>query len=121
MYFGIGLVQVLSMVPGVSRAGATIIGAMLFGADRRSAAEFSFWLAMPTMVGAFALELFKSRAELAGGNMLIVAVGFATSFIFGWIVVKTFLGYVQHHSFAVFAWWRIIIGAAGLAALSLGL
>jgi undecaprenyl-diphosphatase len=120
MYFGIGLVQVLSLVPGVSRAGATIIGAMLFGADRRSAAEFSFWLAMPTMVGAFALELFKSRAEMAGGNMLIVAVGFATSFIFGWIVVKTFLGYVQQHSFAVFAWWRIIIGAAGLAALSLG-
>jgi len=120
MYFGIGLVQVLSMVPGVSRAGATIVGAMLFGADRRSAAEFSFWLAMPTMVGAFALELFKSRAEMAGGNFLIVAVGFATSFIFGWIVVKTFLGYVQHHSFAVFAWWRIIVGALGLAALSLG-
>jgi len=120
MYFGIGLVQVLSMVPGVSRAGATIVGAMLFGADRRSAAEFSFWLAMPTMVGAFALELFKSRAEMAGGNFLIVAVGFATSFIFGWIVVKTFLGYVQHHSFAVFAWWRIIVGAAGLAALALG-
>jgi undecaprenyl-diphosphatase len=120
MYFGIGLVQVLSMVPGVSRAGATIVGAMLFGADRRSAAEFSFWLAMPTMVGAFALELFKSRAEMAGGNFLIVAVGFATSFIFGWIVVKTFLGYVQHHSFAVFAWWRIIVGGAGLAALALG-
>lgn len=123
MYFGIGLVQVLSMVPGVSRAGATIIGAMLFGADRRSAAEFSFWLAMPTMVGAFALELYKSGAELGagGGNALIVAMGFATSFICGWIVVKTFLGYVSHHSFAVFAWWRIIVGAAGLAALSLGL
>ena len=121
MYFGIGLVQVLSMVPGVSRAGATIVGAMLFGADRRSAAEFSFWLAMPTMVGAFALELFKSRAEMAGGNFLIVAVGFATSFIFGWIVVKAFLGYVQHHSFAVFAWWRLIVGAAGLAALAMGL
>jgi undecaprenyl-diphosphatase len=122
MYLGIGLVQVLSMVPGVSRAGATILGAMLFGADRRSAAEFSFWLAMPTMVGAFALELFKSRAEMGGGsNALIVAVGFATSFVFGWIVVKTFLDYVSRHSFAVFAWWRIIIGGAGLAALSLGL
>jgi undecaprenyl-diphosphatase len=121
MYFGIGLVQCLSMVPGVSRAGATIIGAMLFGADRRSAAEFSFWLAMPTMVGAFALELFKSRAEISGGNMLIVAVGFAASFVCGWIVVKTFLDYVSRHSFAVFAWWRIIVGALGLAALSLGL
>jgi undecaprenyl-diphosphatase len=121
MYFGIGLVQVLSMVPGVSRAGATIIGAMMLGADRRSAAEFSFWLAMPTMVGAFALEAYKSRADLAGGNLLIIAVGFITSFICGWIVVKTFLGYVQRHSFAVFAWWRIIVGAVGLAALSLGL
>ena len=121
MYLGIGLVQVLSMVPGVSRAGATILGAMLFGADRRSAAEFSFWLAMPTMVGAFALELYKSRADMAGGNWLIVAVGFIASFICGWIVVKTFLDYVSRHSFAVFAWWRIIVGALGLAALSLGL
>jgi undecaprenyl-diphosphatase len=121
MYFGIGLVQVLSMVPGVSRAGATIIGAMLFGADRRSAAEFSFWLAMPTMVGAFSLELYKSRAELSEGNLLIIAVGFAASFVFGWIVVKTFLGYVQRHSFALFAWWRIIVGAVGLAALAAGL
>jgi undecaprenyl-diphosphatase len=121
MYLGIGVVQVLSMVPGVSRAGATIIGAMLFGADRRSAAEFSFWLAMPTMIGAFALELFKSRAEMGGGsNALIVAVGFATSFVFGWIVVKTFLDYVSRHSFAVFAWWRIIVGGAGLAALAFG-
>lgn len=121
MYFGIGLVQVLSMVPGVSRAGATILGAMLFGADRRSAAEFSFWLAMPTMVGAFTLELYQSGADLSGDNLLILAVGFAASFICGWIVVKTFLDYVSHHSFAVFAWWRIIVGAAGLAALSLGL
>jgi undecaprenyl-diphosphatase len=120
MYFGIGLVQVLSMVPGVSRAGATILGAMLFGADRRAAAEFSFWLAMPTMVGAFTLELYKSGADFSGNNKLIIAVGFITSFICGWIVVKTFLGYVQHHSFALFAWWRIIVGALGLAALSLG-
>jgi undecaprenyl-diphosphatase len=94
---------------------------MMFGADRRSAAEFSFWLAMPTMVGAFALEAYKSRADLAGSNLLIIVVGFITSFICGWIVVKTFLGYVQRHSFAVFAWWRIIVGAVGLAALSLGL
>ena len=121
MYFGIGVVQVISMVPGVSRAGATIVGAMLFGADRRAAAEFSFWLAMPTMVGAFALEAYKSRAEMAGANWLIVAVGFVASFIFGWIVVKTFLTYVQRHSFALFAWWRIIVGALGLAALAAGL
>jgi len=118
MYLGIGIIQCISMVPGVSRAGATIVGAMLFGADRRSAAEFSFWLAMPTMVGAFAYEIYKSRGELAlGGNIAVTAVGFAFSFIFGWIVVKTFLGYVQRHSFALFAWWRILLGAGGLAAM----
>ena len=118
MYFGIGIIQCLSMVPGVSRAGATIVGAMLFGADRRSAAEFSFWLAMPTMVGAFAYELYKSRGEIAvGSNITVTAVGFIFSFIFGWIVVKTFLQYVQRHSFALFAWWRIAVGAAGLFAL----
>lgn len=118
MYIGIGIIQCISMIPGVSRAGATIVGAMLFGADRRSAAEFSFWLAMPTMVGAFAYEVFKSRAELVvGGNIVVTAVGFIFSFVFGWIVVKTFLGYVQRHSFALFAWWRILVGGAGLVAL----
>jgi undecaprenyl-diphosphatase len=118
MYLGIGIIQCMSMVPGVSRAGATIVGAMLFGADRRSAAEFSFWLAMPTMVGAFAYEVYKSRGELAlGSNITVTAVGFIFSFIFGWIVVKTFLGYVQRHSLALFAWWRILVGSAGLAAL----
>lgn len=118
MYFGIGVIQCLSMIPGVSRAGATIVGAMLFGADRRSAAEFSFWLAMPTMVGAFAYELYKSRGEFSvGSNITVTAVGFIFSFIFGWIVVKTFLHYVQRHSFALFAWWRILVGGAGLFAL----
>ncbi|MGA2568091.1 MAG: undecaprenyl-diphosphate phosphatase [Pseudolabrys sp.] len=117
MYFVIGVCQCLSMIPGVSRAGATIVSAMLLGADRRSAAEFSFWLAMPTMVGAFAYEAFKDRAELAHANIMLIAVGFVCSFIFGWIVVKTFLGYVQHHTFALFAWWRIVIGAVGLLAI----
>jgi undecaprenyl-diphosphatase len=118
MYFSIGIIQCLSMVPGVSRAGATIVGAMLFGADRRSAAEFSFWLAMPTMVGAFAYETYKSRGELAlGGNITVTAVGFVFSFIFGWIVVKTFLHYVQRHTFALFAWWRIVLGTLGIYAI----
>jgi len=117
MYFAIGICQCLAMIPGVSRSGATIVGAMLFGADRRSAAEFSFWLAMPTMVGAFAYEAYKSRAELAHGDILAIAVGFVFSFIFGWIVVKTFLRYVQQHSFALFAWWRILVGGAGVYAL----
>ena len=118
MYLGIGFIQCISMIPGVSRAGATIVGAMLFGADRRSAADFSFWRAMPTMVGAFAYEVYKSRGDLAlGGNIAVTVVGFLFSFIFGWIVVKTFLGYVQRHSFALFAWWRILVGSAGLLAL----
>jgi undecaprenyl-diphosphatase len=120
MYFGIGVAQCVSMIPGVSRAGATIVAAMFLGADRRSAAEFSFYLAMPTMVGVFALELYKSRAEMNEGNFLIIAVGFIASFICGWIVVKTFLNYVSHHSFAVFAWWRIAVGGLGLIALVLG-
>ncbi|MSO66382.1 MAG: undecaprenyl-diphosphate phosphatase [Pseudolabrys sp.] len=117
MYFGIGVLQCLAMIPGVSRSGATIVGAMLFGADRRSAAEFSFWLAMPTMVGAFAYEAFKSRADLANGDITAIAVGFIFSFIFGWIVVKTFLRYVQRHSFALFAWWRILVGSIGVYAI----
>jgi undecaprenyl-diphosphatase len=117
MYFAIGVCQCLAMVPGVSRSGATIVGAMLFGADRRSAAEFSFWLAMPTMVGAFAYEAFKSRHELSHGNYGAIAVGFVFSFIFGWIVVKSFLHYVQRHSFAVFAWWRIVVGSIGVYAI----
>jgi len=114
MYLGIGFIQCLSMVPGVSRSGATIVGAMLLGADRRSAAEFSFWLAMPAMIGAFAYGTFKSRHELAGANVTLIAVGFIMSFICGWIVVKTFLHFVQRHSFAVFAWWRILTGSVGL-------
>ncbi|MGE0060516.1 MAG: undecaprenyl-diphosphate phosphatase [Xanthobacteraceae bacterium] len=117
MYLGIGFIQCLAMIPGVSRSGASIIGAMLFGADRRSAAEFSFWLAMPTMIGAFAYEMYKSGAHFSDGSLTLIAVGFVTSFICGWIVVKTFLHYVQRHSFALFAWWRIIIGSAGLFAI----
>ena len=80
MYLGIGVLQCLAMVPGVSRSGATIVGAMMFGADRRSAAEFSFWLAMPTMIGAFAYEAYKSRAELSADNVAAIAVGFVLRF-----------------------------------------
>jgi undecaprenyl-diphosphatase len=120
MYFIIGLVQCVSMVPGVSRSGATIVGAMLLGADRRSAAEFSFWLAMPTMAGAFAYDLYKSHSQMSSGNSMLIAIGFAVSFVSAWIVVKTFLGYVQRHGFALFAWWRVIVGALGLIGLALG-
>ena len=120
MYLWIGVIQCVSMIPGVSRSGATIVGAMLLGADRRSAAEVSFWLAMPTMAGAFAYDLYKSQGQMTSGNTLIIAVGFAVSFVCAWIVVKTFLGYVQRHGFALFAWWRVIVGSFGLIALALG-
>src|SRR5262249_23184702 len=117
---GIGVCQCLAMVPGVSRSGATIVAAMLFGADRRSAAEFSFWLAMPTMAGAFAYDLYKSHRQLAAGNKLILAIRFGVSVIFAWVGVKRFLGYVQGHGFGLFAWWRIIVGVLGLIGLALG-
>ena len=120
MYLGIGLAQCVSMIPGVSRSGATIVAAMLLGADRRSAAEFSFWHAMPTMAGAFAYDLFKSRGQMSLDNSILVAFGFAVSFVCAWIVVKTFLDYVQRHGFGLFAWWRVVVGALGLIALALG-
>src|SRR5580704_8961161 len=114
MYFIIGLAQCVSMIPGTSRSGATIVATMLLGADRRSAAEFSFWLAMPTMAGAFAYDLYKSRGQMSMDNTILVAFGFAVSFVCAWIVVKTFLDYVQRHGLGLFAWWRIIVGALGL-------
>jgi undecaprenyl-diphosphatase len=119
MYLGIGLCQCLAMIPGVSRSGATIVGAMLFGADRRAAAEFSFWLAMPTMAGAFAYDLYKGRGGLDGYDIGIIAVGFAVSFVSAWIVVKRFLDYVSRHGFGLFAWWRVVVGTLGLIGLAL--
>jgi undecaprenyl-diphosphatase len=120
-YFIIGLAQCLSMIPGVSRSGATIVAAMLLGADRRAAAEFSFWLAMPTMAGAFAYDLYREHGHMSHSNVAIVAVGFVVSFICAWFVVKTFLGYVSRHGFALFVWWRLAVGTLGLIALALGL
>ncbi len=119
MYLGIGICQCLAMVPGVSRSGATIVSAMLFGADRRSAAEFSFYLAMPTMAGAFAYDLYKSGAQMSSANIAVVAVGFVMSFVAGWFVVKRLLDYVSGHGFDLFAWWRVIVGTLGLIGLAL--
>ncbi|HEY0440141.1 MAG TPA: undecaprenyl-diphosphate phosphatase [Xanthobacteraceae bacterium] len=119
MYFWIGCAQCLAMIPGVSRSGATIVSAMLLGADKRAAAEFSFFLAIPTMAGAFALDLIKSSDQLTSSNTLIVAIGFATSFVAGWFVVRGLLDYVSQHGFALFAWWRILVGALGLIGLAL--
>ena len=118
-YLYIGFAQCLAMIPGVSRSGATIVSAMLLGADKRAAAEFSFYLAMPTMAGAFAYDLYKNHQQMDGGNILLVVIGFATSFIAAWFVVRKFLDYVSSHGFAPFAWWRIIVGALGLIGLAL--
>ena len=120
MYLGIGLFQCLAMIPGVSRSGATIVSAMFFGADKRSAAEFSFFLAMPTMAGAFTLDLYTNFDQMTSNNVLLVAVGFACSFVMAVVVVKTFLNYVSQRGFALFAWWRVIVGCIGLIFLALG-
>lgn len=117
MYIGIGFIQCLAMIPGVSRSGATIVGAMLLGADKRSAAEFSFFLAMPTMAGAFAYDLLKSYKLLAFNDVAAIAVGFMAAFVAGLFVVKAFLAYISRHGFTPFAWWRILVGSAGLAGL----
>ncbi|MDO9560273.1 MAG: undecaprenyl-diphosphate phosphatase [Bradyrhizobium sp.] len=120
MYLWIGVAQCISMIPGVSRSGATIVGAMLLGADKRAAAEFSFFLAIPTMLGAFVYDLYKSHGEMTMDHAGLIAIGFVVSFITAMIVVKAFLGYVTRHGFTLFAWWRIIVGTLGLIALAMG-
>jgi undecaprenyl-diphosphatase len=119
-YLWIGIAQCTAMIPGVSRSGASIVAAMLLGADKRAAAEFSFFLAIPTMVGAFAYDFYKNRGEMTVDHLGIVAIGFVVSFITAIIVVKTFLNYVTRRGFTLFAWWRIIIGTLGLIALAMG-
>jgi undecaprenyl-diphosphatase len=120
MYLAIGVAQCLAMIPGVSRSGASIVAAMLLGADKRAAAEFSFFLAIPTMLGAFVHEFYKNRADITLDHAGIVAIGFVVSFITAMIVVKTFLTYVTRHGFTLFAWWRVIVGTLGLVALAMG-
>ena len=110
----IGLIQCLAMVPGVSRSGATILGAMAMGVDRKTAAEFSFFLALPTLTGATILQLFKHRSEVTADSLGLIAIGFGVSFIVALIVVKLFLTVVTRFGFGPFAWYRI---AAGIAAL----
>lgn len=113
----IGLFQMLSLVPGVSRSGSTVVGGMLFGASKRAAAEFTFFIALPIMVGAFGYDLYKSRDLIDGSIALNVAIGFAAAFIVGAIVVRYLLGFVSKYGFAPFAYWRIAVGGAGLIAL----
>ncbi len=120
MCLGIGFAQCLALIPGVSRSGATIVSAMLFGSDKHAAAEFSFFLAIPTMVGAFVYDAYKSRSEMSFDHITIIAIGFVVSFIVAMVVVKAFLSYVTRHGFAPFAWWRVVVGTLGLIALALG-
>jgi undecaprenyl-diphosphatase len=116
---GIGLVQCLAMIPGVSRSGATIMGGLSLGVERRTAAEFSFFLAIPTMLGATTLELVKHHDMLMSGASGVgfgaVAVGFVVSFVVAIVVVRAFVHYISRHGFAPFAWYRIVVGLAALA------
>ena len=111
---GIGLFQCLSVVPGVSRSGATIAGGLTLGLTKPAAAEFSFFLAIPTMVAASGYDIIKSGASIQTDFAWIIALGFVVSFISGWLVVKTMVEFVARHGFAPFAWWRIVIGVIGL-------
>jgi undecaprenyl-diphosphatase len=113
----VGLFQMIALIPGVSRSGATVVGAMLFGASKRSAAEFTFFIALPIMVGAFGYDLYKSRELIDMSLGINIAIGFAASFVVGAIVVKYLLDFVSRHGFAPFAWWRILVGGAGLVAI----
>lgn len=120
MALKIGVIQCLAMIPGVSRSGATIVGAMLLGASKRAAAEFSFFLAMPTMAGAFAYDLYKNRDVLSAADLNLIAVGFVVAFISAVLVVKGLLNFVSRHGYALFGWWRIIVGTVALIALASG-
>jgi undecaprenyl-diphosphatase len=113
--FAVGVFQALALIPGVSRSGATIVGGLVMGLDRAAAAEFSFFLAMPTMAGAFVHELWKGRHDLGSGLGTEIAVGFVLAFLASLVVVKPFLRFVGRSGFGVFAWYRIIAGSAILA------
>ena len=115
---GIGLVQCLAMVPGVSRSGATILGAMAMGVDRKTAAEFSFFLAVPTLSGATVLQLYKHGATMEPGMTGWILLGSLVSFVVAVVVVKAFVAIIQRYGFAPFAWYRIVAGAAALVWLA---
>jgi undecaprenyl-diphosphatase len=120
---GVGFAQCLAMIPGVSRSGATIMGALGMGVGRKTAAEFSFFLAVPTMLGASTLEIVDKRDQLTAGAMTVgwgeIAIGFVVSFVVAMAVIKGFVAYVSRHGFAPFGWYRILIGALAVAWLAL--
>ena len=120
MALKIGFIQCLAMIPGTSRSGATIVGALMLGASKRAAAEFSFFLSMPTMAGAFAYDLYKNRDVLDASAMGEIAIGFVLAFATAVAVVKWVLDYVSKHGYALFGWWRIIVGGLAILALFAG-
>ncbi len=116
----IGVAQCLAMVPGVSRSGSTIVGALFLRVEKRAAAEFSFFLSLPTMAAAVGYDLLKNRDVLDFSAWSQIGIGFTLAFVTGVIVVKGLLDFVSRHGYAVFGWWRIIVGGVALALLSLG-
>jgi undecaprenyl-diphosphatase len=116
----LGLVQCLALVPGTSRSGATIIGGMLLGLSRRAATDFSFYLAIPTLIGAGAYSLYKERASLGSGDLPMFLVGLLFSFVSAWLCVRWLLRYISTHSFTPFAWYRIAFGVIVLATAATG-
>jgi undecaprenyl-diphosphatase len=116
----IGVCQCLAMIPGTSRAAATIMGARVFGADRATAAEFSFFLAMPTMLGAAVYDTFKNRDSLSAdaGGILLIVIGFGLAFVTAMLVVRALIGFVSRYGFGVFAWYRIMLGSVALVLLA---
>jgi undecaprenyl-diphosphatase len=116
---GVGLIQCLSMIPGVSRSGATILGGLSLGIERRTAAEFSFFLAVPTMIGATTLELTKNYDDLGAVGFDDIAIGFVVSFIVAIVVIRWFIGIVSRRGFAPFGWYRIVAGGAALIWLAM--
>ncbi|MDR2128777.1 MAG: undecaprenyl-diphosphate phosphatase [Burkholderiaceae bacterium] len=118
--FKVGLVQCLAMVPGTSRSGATIIGGMLLGLSRKAATDFSFFLAIPTLIGAGVYSLYKARAALSWADLPLFAVGLAFSFVSAWLCVRWLLRYIAHHSFVPFAWYRIAFGLVVLGTWAMG-
>ena len=113
----IGTFQVLAMIPGVSRSGATIMGALLLGVDRKTATLFSFFLAIPTMLGATVYDLYKNRHTLDPAGAEVIAVGFIVAFLAALMVVRWLVGFVGRHGFGPFAWYRIALGTAMLGVL----
>lgn len=116
--FKIGLCQCLSLIPGISRSGATIVGGMLLGVERRAAAEFSFFLSMPTMLGAAGYDLYKNWSGLGADDLMQTGIGFAAAFVSGVFVVRRLLDFISTRGLSFFGWWRIIVGGIGLGALA---